>query len=139
MVTYTAPGGQRQLTVFEVKEISAKKSSAQAQSIAEGFKDYHFLDRLTGPEWTEFSYRYDSKKYGATKTVDHRFRAADGTFYAIIASGPSSADMSDQLTKAVNSLCPTGTRCPSSTDGRTPVAMQQRSTATAASAVSALL
>ncbi|MGW1505279.1 hypothetical protein ACWCQW_43605 [Streptomyces mirabilis] len=112
VVTYTAPGGRGRLMVFEVKESSVTESSAQAQSIAEGATGYHYLGRRTGADWTEFSYRYDSKQYGATKTVDHRFQAADGTPYAIVASGPPGTDMTEQLTKAVNSLCPTGAHCP---------------------------
>ncbi|MET9408320.1 hypothetical protein ABZX90_21525 [Streptomyces sp. NPDC002935] len=115
VVTYTAPGGNRRLMVFEVKEISVTESSAQAQDIAEGFKGYQYLDRRTGADWTEFSYRYDSKQYGPTQTLDHRFQAADGTPYAIIASGPAGADMTEQLTTAVNSFCPTGFACTSGT------------------------
>ncbi|MFI0968160.1 hypothetical protein ACH4S8_43470 [Streptomyces sp. NPDC021080] len=111
VVTYTAPNGLDRLMVFEVKEISATESSAQAQSIAEGLKGYHYLGRRTGANWTEFSYRYDSKQYGATRTIDHRFQAADGTPYAIIVYSPPGTDMTEPLTKAVNSLCPTGAPC----------------------------
>jgi hypothetical protein len=115
VVTYTAPGGNRRLMVFEVKEDSVTESSAQAEGIAEGFRGYQYLDRQSGADWTEFSYRYDSKQWGATQTVDHRFQAADGTPYAIIASGPPGADMTEQLTTAVNSFCPTGFACTSPT------------------------
>lgn len=111
VVTYTAPGGSRRLMVFQVKEVSVTESSAQAQSIAEGFRGYQYLDRRSGSDWTEFSYRYDSKQYGATETVDHRFQAADGTPYAIIVYAPPGMDMTEQLTTAVNSFCPTGFTC----------------------------
>jgi cell wall-associated NlpC family hydrolase len=97
--------------VFEVKEISVTESSAQAQGIAEGFKGYQYLDRRAGVGWTEFSYRYDSRQWGATETVDHRFQAADGTPYAVVASGPAGTDLTEQLTTAVNSFCPTGFDC----------------------------
>ncbi|MEU4165730.1 hypothetical protein AB0F46_02440 [Streptomyces sp. NPDC026665] len=113
VVTYTAPGGRRKLMVFEVKETSVTESSSQAQSIAEGFRGYQYLDRQTGTGWTEFSYRYDSKQYGVTETVDHRFEAADGTPYAVIVSGPPGGDMAQQATTAVNSFCPTGFTCAS--------------------------
>jgi hypothetical protein len=111
VVTYTAPDGNRRLLVFEIMEPSAAESSAQAESIARGAKDYQYLDRRTGTGWTEFSYSYYDKRYGATQTVDHRFQAADGTPYAIVASGPPGADMSGQLATAVNSFCPTGAAC----------------------------
>ncbi|MGW7608424.1 hypothetical protein ACWGKW_14350 [Streptomyces sp. NPDC054766] len=113
VVTYTAPDGNRRLMVFEVTEPSAAESSALAEDIAKGAKGYQYLDRRTGTDWTEFSYRYYDKRYGATQTVDHRFQAADGTPYAIIASGPPGADMTEQLTTAVNSFCPTGSDCTS--------------------------
>jgi hypothetical protein len=115
VVTYTAPDGNRRLLVFEIMEPSAAESSAQAESIAQGAKDYQYLDRRTGTGWTEFSYSYYDKRYGATQTIDHRFQAADGTPYAIVASGPPGVDMTEQLTTAVNSFCPTGFDCTSST------------------------
>ncbi|WP_329301305.1 hypothetical protein OG410_25645 [Streptomyces sp. NBC_00659] len=111
VVTYTAPDGNRRLLVFEIMEPSAAESSAQAESIAQGAKDYQYLDRRSGTGWTEFSYSYYDKRYGATQTVDHRFQAADGTPYAIVASGPPGTDMSGQLATAVNSFCPTGAAC----------------------------
>ncbi|MFJ9136700.1 hypothetical protein ACIRRT_26935 [Streptomyces sp. NPDC102256] len=111
VVTYTAPGGDRKLMVFPVKEVSVTDSSAQAQDIAEGFKGYRYLNRRSGADWAEFSYRYDSRQFGATETIDHRFQAADGTPYAIVASGPAGTDMSDRLTTAVDSFCPTGSVC----------------------------
>ncbi|MFE1292054.1 hypothetical protein [Streptomyces sp. NPDC058751] len=111
VVTYTAPGGRRKLMVFEVKETSVTESSAQAQAIAEGFRGYQYLDRRTGTGWTEFSYRYDSRQFGVTETVDHRFEAADGTPYAVVVSGPPGGNMAEQLTTAVNSFCPSGSAC----------------------------
>ncbi|WP_406838571.1 hypothetical protein ACICHK_24530 [Streptomyces sp. AHU1] len=111
VVTYTAPGGDRRLMVFEVKETSVTESSAQAQSIAEGFRGYQYLDRRSGTDWTEFSYRYDSKQYGTTQTVDHRFQAADGMSYAVIVYSPPGTDMTEQLMTAVNSFCPAGADC----------------------------
>lgn len=111
VVTYTAPGGDRSLLVFEIKEDSVPESSAQAQSIAEGARGYQYLDRRSGTDWTEFSYRYDSKENGPTENIDHRFQAADGTPYGIVASSPPGTDMTEQLTTAVNSFCPSGYAC----------------------------
>ena len=111
VVTYTAPGGDRRLMVFEVKEVTAAESSAQAQDIAEGFAGYRFLDRRSGADWSEFSYRYDSRLNGVVQTVDHRFRAADGTPYAIVAGSPAGTDLAEQLRTAVDSFCPRGADC----------------------------
>ncbi|MFD5815370.1 hypothetical protein [Streptomyces sp. NPDC127038] len=111
VVTYTAPDGVRSLLVFEIKEDSVSESSAQAQSIAEGARGYQYLDRRSGSDWTEFSYRYDSKQTGPTQNIDHRFQAADGTPYAIVASSPPGTDMTQQLATAVNSFCPSGYAC----------------------------
>jgi len=111
VVTYTAPGGNGKLIVFEVNETSVTESSAQAQDIAEGSKDYQYLGRQTGAGWTEFSYRYYSKQYGTTQVVDHRFQTAEGKQYAIVASSPAGTDLTKQLTRAVNSFCLTGAHC----------------------------
>ncbi|MFI0965340.1 hypothetical protein ACH4S8_28665 [Streptomyces sp. NPDC021080] len=111
VVTYTAPDGVRSLLVFEIKEDSVSESSAQAQSIAEGARGYQYLDRRSGTDWTEFSYRYDSKETGPTQNIDHRFQAADGTPYAIVAGSPPGTDMTQQLATAVNSFCPSGYAC----------------------------
>ncbi|MGX1545437.1 hypothetical protein [Streptomyces adustus] len=46
--------------------------------------------------------------------IDHRFRAADGTLYAIRSSGPEdlAADLvRAPLTRAVAFFCPSGARC----------------------------
>ncbi|MFH8390558.1 hypothetical protein [Streptomyces sp. NPDC018036] len=115
VVTYTAPDGVRSLLVFEIKEDSVAESSAQAQSIAEGARGYQYLDRRSGTDWTEFSYRYDSKQTGPTQNIDHRFQAADGTPYAIVASSPPGTDMTQQLATAVNSFCPSGYACSNAT------------------------
>ncbi|MET8131553.1 hypothetical protein ABZV24_06205 [Streptomyces sp. NPDC005251] len=111
VVTYTAPGGNGQLMVFEVKEASVTESSAQAQHIAEGAKDYQYLGRKSGAGWTEFGYRYYSKQYRTTQVVDHRFQTAEGMQYAIIAISPAGTDLTKQLTTAVNSFCLTGADC----------------------------
>lgn len=115
VVTYTAPGGSSRLMLFEVKESSLAESSSQAEEISRKLSGYQLIDRQSGSDWTEVTYRYDSPQKGATHVVDHRFRAADGTLYAINASGPEGEDMTGPLTTALNSFCPTGATCASST------------------------
>lgn len=114
VVTYTAPGGSSRLMLFEVKESSLTESLEQAEAIWQQLSGYRLLDRQTGPDWTEATYRYDSRQHGATHVIDHRFTAADGTLYAINASGPEGQDMTGTLTMALNSFCPTGADCASS-------------------------
>ncbi|WP_405887962.1 hypothetical protein OG762_17170 [Streptomyces sp. NBC_01136] len=114
VVTYTAPGGNGRLMLFEVKESSLAESAAQAEEISRKLPGYQLIDRRSGSDWTEVTYRYDSPQNGATHVVDHRFQAVDGTLYAINASGPESEDMTGPLTTAVNSFCPTGADCASS-------------------------
>jgi hypothetical protein len=115
VVTYTAPGGSSRLMLFEVKESSLAESSSQAEAISQKLPGYRLIERQNGTGWTEVTYRYDSPQKGATHVVDHRFRAADGTLYAINASGPEGVDMTGPLTTALNSFCPADTNCASST------------------------
>ncbi|QIY97822.2 hypothetical protein HEP87_32405 [Streptomyces sp. S1D4-11] len=115
VVTYTAPGGSSRLMLFEVKESSLAESSSQAEEISQKLPGYRLIERQNGSDWTEVTYRYVSPQKGATHVVDHRFRAADGTLYAINASGPEGMDMTGPLTTALNSFCPTDTNCASST------------------------
>ncbi|WP_406172861.1 hypothetical protein [Streptomyces sp. NBC_00996] len=113
VVTYTAPGGSSRLMLFEVKESSLTESLDQAEAIWQQLSGYQLLDRRTGPDWTEVTYRYDSEQHGATQVIDHRFTAVDGTLYAINASGPEGEDMTGTLATALNSFCPTGVDCAS--------------------------
>ncbi|WP_435224993.1 hypothetical protein [Streptomyces sp. Tue6028] len=115
VVTYTSPGGDRRLMLFEVKENSLAESMDKAETIWGKLNGYQFLGRESGSDWIEVTYRYDSKDNGPTHVVDHRFRAADGTLYAINASGPEGGDMTGDLTTAVNSFCPTGADCANGT------------------------
>lgn len=115
VVTYTAPGGSSRLMLFEVKESSLAESSSQAEEISQKLPGYRLIERQSGFDWTQVTYRYDSPQKGATHVVDHRFRAADGTLYAINASGPEGVDMTGPLATALNSFCPTDTNCASGT------------------------
>lgn len=121
VVYYDAPGGNRQLQIFEVTEATPYDSLTLAEKDP-GFgfakqPGYQVLERDRGDTWAELSYRYeadDNGDKGSRQVVDHRFQAADGTLYAIRSSGPADLDpalVRDPLAMAVRSFCPTGADC----------------------------
>ncbi|MEU3658443.1 hypothetical protein AB0E77_01550 [Streptomyces sp. NPDC032940] len=119
VVTYDSPDGDRQLQIFALVE----ESPAASLDLAENAAGYGFARRpgyraLTrgsdGDAYSELVYRYDDEDRGARQVIDHRFRAADGTLYAIRSSAPESLDgalLREPLTAAVDSFCPTGGAC----------------------------
>ncbi|WP_118082489.1 hypothetical protein [Streptomyces sp. CC0208] len=118
VVVYDAPADGRRLQVFRI----AEDTPAQSLDLAEkdpgyGFArqpGYQVLDRAMGTTWAELAYRYDDSGLGARQVVDHRFQAADGTLYAIRATGPASltpALVREPLTRALASFCPADTEC----------------------------
>lgn len=118
VVYYDSPSDGRQLQIFAVTE----DSPATSLDLAENDPGYGFarqpgyeaLDRASGPTWVELTYRYDDADKGPRQVVDHRFQAADGTLYALRASGPAdlpAARVRAPLTAALNSFCPPGGRC----------------------------
>ncbi|AGS71339.1 hypothetical protein [Streptomyces collinus] len=118
VVFYDSPSDGRQLQIFELSEATVTESLDLAENDpGYGYArepGYQALDRATGDTWVELSYRYDDPAKGARRVVDHRFRAADGTLYAIRASGPerlSDALVRAPLTTALASFCPTGAAC----------------------------
>ncbi|MER6471385.1 hypothetical protein [Streptomyces collinus] len=118
VVFYDSPSDGRQLQIFELSETTVTESLDLAENDpGYGYArepGYQALDRATGDTWAELSYRYDDPAKGARRVVDHRFRAADGTLYAIRASGPerlSDALVRAPLTTALASFCPTGAAC----------------------------
>ncbi|MFJ1973274.1 hypothetical protein ACIO93_31915 [Streptomyces sp. NPDC087903] len=119
VVYYDAPAGGRQLQIFQL----AEDTPAQSLDLAErdpgyGFArqpGYQVLDRTSGAAWSELTYRYDDTDKGPRQVVDHRFRTADGTLYAIRSSGPerlAPAQVREPLTTALASFCPAGLQCP---------------------------
>ncbi|MHC3468278.1 hypothetical protein ACYF6T_06165 [Streptomyces sp. 7R007] len=118
VVFYDSPSDGRQLQIFEVTEATPYESLTLAEKDP-GFgfarqPGYEVLDRDHGDTWAELSYRYDDADKGARQVIDHRFRAADGTLYAIRSSGPADLDpalVRTPLATAVRSFCPTGTEC----------------------------
>ncbi|MFC8428870.1 hypothetical protein [Streptomyces sp. NPDC057253] len=118
VVVYDAPADGRRLQIFRI----AEDTPAQSLDLAENDPGYGFarqpgyqvLDRASGTTWAELAYRYDDTDLGARQVVDHRFQAADGTLYAIRATGPATlapALVRDPLTRALTSFCPTGAEC----------------------------
>ncbi|MFE3163488.1 hypothetical protein [Streptomyces sp. NPDC059224] len=118
VVYYDSPSDGRQLQIFAVSEATP----AESLDLAENDPGYGYAKqpgyqpgaRTSGDTWAELSYRYDDQDKGPRQVVDHRFQAADGTLYAIRASGPGSlaADLvRGPLTTALDSFCPAGARC----------------------------
>ncbi|MEU5534665.1 hypothetical protein [Streptomyces sp. NPDC020362] len=118
VVFYDSPSDGRLLQIFELAEPTVTESLDLAEN-APGYgyshePGYRALARRSGAGWAELSYRYDDRSKGARQVVDHRFRAADGTLYAIRASGPESlpdGQVRGPLTTALASFCPTGAAC----------------------------
>ncbi|MGW7254083.1 hypothetical protein [Streptomyces sp. NPDC054834] len=118
VVFYDSPSDGRQLQIFELSESSPAESLDLAENDSVyGYSHqpgYEAHDRTSGDTWSELTYRYDDKDKGARQVIDHRFRAADGTLFAIRSSGPeslSSGLVRAPLTTAVSSFCPTGASC----------------------------
>ena len=118
IVFYDAPGGGRQLQIFEVTESTPYESLTLAETDpGYGFAKqpgYRVVERDHGDTWAELVYRYDDTDKGTRQVIDHRFEAADGTLYAIRSSGPADLDpaqVREPLKMAVRSFCPTGTQC----------------------------
>ncbi|MGW3285504.1 hypothetical protein ACWDR3_12775 [Streptomyces sp. NPDC001002] len=118
VVFYDAPGDGRQLQIFRVSEATPAESLDLAETDpGYGFAKqpgYQVIERDRGDTWAELTYRYDDPETGARQIVDHRFRAADGSLYAIRAGGP--ADLTpdrvrEPLAMAVRSFCPAGATC----------------------------
>ncbi|MEV0486422.1 hypothetical protein AB0I69_38235 [Streptomyces sp. NPDC050508] len=118
VVTYDSPDGTRRLQIFRISE----NSPAESLDLAENDPGYGFtrqpgyrvIDRASGPTWAELTYRYDDQDKGARRVIDHRFETADGSLYAIRASGAASLDpalIRAPLTAALGSFCPTGANC----------------------------
>ncbi|MEV0176687.1 hypothetical protein AB0I00_36955 [Streptomyces sp. NPDC050803] len=118
VVFYDAPDDGRQLQIFEITEENVVESQRVAETAAGyGFENrtgYRALTRDSGPGFTELSYRYDDEDKGPRLVIDRRFEAADGTPYAIRASGPeqlSPDQVRAPLTTALSAFCPAGADC----------------------------
>ncbi|MFF9621912.1 hypothetical protein [Streptomyces griseosporeus] len=118
VVFYDSPDDGRQLQIFALSE----PTPAESLDLAENDPGYGFsaqpgyrpLDRATGADWVELTYRYDDADKGARRVIDHRFRAADGTLYALRSAGPEDVPLARvraPLTAALASFCPRGAEC----------------------------
>ncbi|MET9383779.1 hypothetical protein ABZY09_22585 [Streptomyces sp. NPDC002928] len=118
VVYYDSPDDGRQLQIFAL----AERTPAESLDLAENDPGYGFarqpgyraLVRRSDTTWSELTYRYDDADNGPRQVIDHRFRAADGTLYAIRVSGPEDlarALVREPLTTAVASFCPPGGAC----------------------------
>ncbi|EGG46486.1 hypothetical protein SGM_3050 [Streptomyces griseoaurantiacus M045] len=116
VVTYRSPADGRSLLIFEVVEETPAASLDLAENGPGGFAEklsgYRVLHRSSGADRAELDYRYDDRSSGATRVVDRRFTAADGTLYAIRSSGPEGSDVRTPFDAAAASFCPTGADCP---------------------------
>ncbi|MFJ6084059.1 hypothetical protein ACIQI8_21910 [Streptomyces sp. NPDC092369] len=118
VVFYDAPGDGRQLQIFRISEATPAESLELAETDpGYGFAKqpgYQVIERDRGDTWAELTYRYDDPQTGARQIVDHRFRAADGSLYAIRAGGPAGLAperVREPLAMAVRSFCPAGAQC----------------------------
>ncbi|RPF35740.1 hypothetical protein [Streptomyces sp. TLI_185] len=118
VVFYDAPADGRQLQIFEVTESTPYESLTLAETDpGYGFAaqpGYRVVERDRGDTWAELVYRYDDEEKGARQVIDHRFRAVDGTLYAIRSSGPAELDpelVRGPLAMAVRYFCPAGADC----------------------------
>ncbi|MFF4837665.1 hypothetical protein [Streptomyces sp. NPDC001315] len=118
VVYYDSPADGRRLQVFAL----AERTPAESLDLAENDPGYGFarqpgyraLVRRSDTTWSELTYRYDDANDGPRQVIDHRFRAADGTLYAIRVSGPEDLApglVREPLTTAVASFCPPGGAC----------------------------
>ncbi len=121
VVFYDSPDDDRSLQIFALVEDSPGESLDLAENDpGYGFAQqpgYQVLDRTsdgTGDTWSEVSYRYDDEDKGPRQVIDHRFRAADGTLFAIRSSGPEDLDpdlVRAPLDTALDSFCPADGSC----------------------------
>ncbi|MFI7402769.1 hypothetical protein ACIBW9_20275 [Streptomyces sp. NPDC049541] len=118
IVYYDAPSDGRQLQIFEVTESTPYDSLTLAETDpGYGFAKqpgYRVVQRDHGDTWAELTYRYHDQHKGTRQVIDHRFRSADGTLYAIRSSGPANLAperVREPLRMAVRSFCPAGAQC----------------------------
>ncbi|MFI1413432.1 hypothetical protein ACH4Y0_26435 [Streptomyces sp. NPDC020707] len=122
VVDYRSPDGTRRLQVFQVMETSPYESLQVAQVEARKLDGYEAVSLTEVPGGTgqdaEHEYRADEvagEQGGGTRhVIDHRFEAADGERYALVAYG-SDADGPEDERELVDTallwFCPPGTQC----------------------------
>ncbi|MFJ2262872.1 hypothetical protein ACIOKD_31965 [Streptomyces sp. NPDC087844] len=122
VIDYRSPDGTRRLQVFQLMETSPYESLQVAQVEAQKLDGYEALSlaEVTGGEEqaAEHEYRTDEiagEQGGGTRhVIDHRFEAADGERYALVAYGSDADGPDDERELVDNALrwfCPPGTQC----------------------------
>ncbi|MGP2439286.1 hypothetical protein [Streptomyces sp. JW3] len=128
VVDFRDPSGPRRLQVFQLAEDSPYASVADAQQDSlklDGYQEIHlqYASNPTGGEAAEHEYTTDELT-GEPATgsghhvIDHRFAAADGQNYALVAYGSAADGLEDErelLDTARAWFCPPGTECPAPT------------------------
>ncbi|MGW1957680.1 hypothetical protein ACWCPI_33875 [Streptomyces sp. NPDC001920] len=121
IVNYRSPDGLRRLQVFQLMEDSPY-GSLQAAQVESAKLDGYELIELTEPPSSpdaaaEHEYRASEivgeSNSGVRHVIDHRFQAADGNRYALVAYGPDNADQAERelVDTAVGWFCPPELTC----------------------------
>jgi hypothetical protein len=123
IVNYRSPDGLRRLQVFQLMEDSPYGSLQAARAESAKLDGYELIELGEIP-WSsdaaaEHEYRAseiagESDTGAVRHVIDHRFEAADGNRYALVAYGPDNADLAERelVDTAVAWFCPPDTTCP---------------------------
>ena len=121
VVDYESGDGAHSLRVFWVEDSSPYESARLADRFLKDEATAYQrigLDRLPADgaannDTARLEYAYEDKKSGERRrTVDERFEAADGEFYAVAGTGPEDDDTVREFTAAgVSSFCPAAGDC----------------------------
>ncbi|MFF6996448.1 hypothetical protein ACFY93_16060 [Streptomyces sp. NPDC008313] len=123
VVSYRDPGGIRRLQVFQLMETSPYASLQAAQKEAKRLDGYAMISLQEVPgdpgQAAEHEYRADEvageQNAGTTRhVIDHRFEAADGERYALVAYGADDDGGDDErelVDTAALWFCPPGSTC----------------------------
>ncbi|MEV6614955.1 hypothetical protein AB0N31_14040 [Streptomyces sp. NPDC051051] len=125
VVEYRAPDGIRRIQIFQLMEDSPHASVVEARATAsklDGYQEIHvqYVPDPSGNEAAEHEYTADELSGepaagSVYHVIDHRFEAADGERYALIAYGAQDDGAEDErelLDTARAWFCPPSMQCP---------------------------
>lgn len=117
VVNYESPDGDRRLQIFWVEDDSPYASVRLAdEELQGGVPEYQQMSLHALPGGAaRLEYSYAGESGEKRHVVDHRFKAADGEYYAVAASGPAGDDPDQEeapVAAALASFCPGGGECP---------------------------